>query len=131
MSFEFVHVLVIAYAVMGGVALVGYLPQMMAFWRNPMLCQEAPLMTWVMWTLQTIVFNLYALFVNKDVMYIATTTAFMLATIACTGLQIYGRWYAKKHDLHGRRATVIPFTGAPDPGSPLKPKPVGGEKKAA
>lgn len=123
------HVLTIAYGAMGAVALFGYLPQFIAFYKNPRLCAETPLTSWILWSCQTVVFHLYALVVNGDVMFIINTGAFMLATLACLGMQLHGRRTAKRLGLEGRRAVVVEFT-PPTPIKPIRPAGPHGRKAA-
>lgn|GEM_PF-6898611 len=99
MSANLTHILTLAYAVMGFVALLAYAPQMLAFWRRPEVCGHAPLLTWGLWGAQTVVFFAYAVAVNHDPLYIATTSMSMLATLACVALI-----------LRGRRMTHTPVT---------------------
>jgi hypothetical protein len=117
MEMTFAHFLMIAYGVMGAVALFGYLPQIIAFYKNPMLCQETPLTSWVLWGFQTVTFHLYALVVNGDMMFIINTGAFMLATLGCLYMQLRGRRIAKKLGLQGKRAVVVKLV----PSAPIKP----------
>src|SRR5436190_1607490 len=97
MMFDFVHILMVAYAIMGVVAIAGYVPQMLAFKRNPRLCQEAPMATWILWSVQTMVYFLYALVVNGDILFILACGFGMVATMLCLGFQLYGRFYASTH----------------------------------
>lgn len=113
---DFAHGLTIAYGVMGFVALVGYAPQMLAFWRKPEVCAATPMATWVLWTLQTVVFHAYALFVNGDPMFMLTTGMFMLATMGCLGLIVRGRKIARASEDAPRppvkvRGNVVPLRG--------------------
>lgn len=101
------------YLLMGGVALVGYLPQIVAFYRNPRLCHETPLTSWALWSVQTVIFHLYALIVNGDMMFIINTGAFMLATLVCLGMQIHGRKKAREMQISGRREVLTLVPSAP------------------
>jgi lipid-A-disaccharide synthase-like uncharacterized protein len=83
--------LTVAYAVMGFVSLFGYFPQMLSFWRSPAHCLNTPLLTWVLWAAQTVVFHAYALLVNGDPVFILSTGMFMVATLGCLYLLLRGR----------------------------------------
>lgn len=107
------RVLSILYIVMGAVALVGYFPQIIAFYRNPRLCDETPLTSWALWSVQTIIFHLYALLVNGDMMFIINTGAFMVATLACLAMQMYGRRKARILGVHGHRKVLDLLPSAP------------------
>jgi len=80
-----------AYLLMGLVALAAYGPQMLTFYRRPDLCAATPLVTWCLWTGQTVVFFLYAMVVNGDPQFMMTTGMFMCATIGCLTLIVRGR----------------------------------------
>jgi uncharacterized protein with PQ loop repeat len=107
MEWNVTDVLTGLYLLMGGVALVGFLPQVIAFYRNPRLCDETPLTSWVLWSVQTFVFHLYAILVNGDTMFIINTGAFMWATFACLAMQVYGRHRAKMLGVKGRREALV------------------------
>jgi hypothetical protein len=110
---ETIQLLTVAYGVMGFVSLAGYGPQFLAFWRNPSLCQNTPLTTWSVWSVQTVVFHIYAWVVNGDMMFILTTGLFMLATLTCLGLLVRGRWMALKARMMGRAVSnVVPMSSA-------------------
>ena len=83
--------LTMAYAMMGFVALAGYIPQMRAFWFKPEVCAATPLVTWCLWSAQTVVFFLYAVVANGDPMFMFNSGMFMCATIACLALILRGR----------------------------------------
>ncbi|PZP39198.1 MAG: hypothetical protein DI585_04875 [Pseudomonas fluorescens] len=85
------HSLTIAYMVMGGVALFAYLPQMFAFWTKPEVCAVTPLLTWSLWSCQTVVFFLYAVIANGDPMFMFNSGMFMCATITCLLMILRGR----------------------------------------
>ena len=87
--------LTLAYSVMGLVALCAYGPQMRTFWRKPEVCAATPLVTWCLWSAQTMVFFLYAVIANGDPLFMFNSGMFMLATLACLGMIIRGR------KLHG------------------------------
>ena len=91
MSHDFTHLLTLAYCVMGFVALVGYVPQMRAFWTKPEVCAATPLVTWSLWSCQTVVFFLYAVIANGDPMFVFNSGMFMCATLGCLSLIIRGR----------------------------------------
>lgn len=99
--------LTVAYIVMGFVSLFGYLPQMLSFWRNPAHCLHTPLLTWVLWSAQTIVFHAYALFVNGDPMFILSTGMFMAATNTCLYLLVRGRRIANAKEQPNPRPTNV------------------------
>lgn len=85
------YMLTLAYGTMGMAALVGYVPQMRAFWCKPEVCAATPLITWGLWTAQTVVFFLYAVIANGDPMFMFNSGMFMIATISCLSLIIRGR----------------------------------------
>lgn len=110
-----------AYGVMAFVALFAYIPQLLAFWRNPLLCLNTPIITWVMWGVQTVVFHIYALLVNGDHMFIMTTGMFMLATLTCLGIQLYNRWKVKRRvEQADNVVPLAPVTPTPAPSSPTR-----------
>lgn len=112
--------LTVAYGVMGFVSVGGYVPQLIAFWRNPLLCLKTPLLTWVLWAVQTVVFHVYALLVNGDRMFVLSTGMFMFATLACLATQMYGRW--KVANRMARADNVVPLTPlTPTPTTPTRP----------
>lgn len=91
MAMDMHSALTIAYSFMGLVALVGYGPQMITFWRKPEVCAATPLVTWSLWSCQTVVFFLYAMVANGDPLFIFNSGMFMAATLACLGLILRGR----------------------------------------
>jgi len=107
--------LTVAYAVMGFVALLGYLPQMWAFWRKPEVCAHAPLVTWGLWAAQTVVFFAYAVIVNGDAMFMMTTGMFMVATWCCLLLIVRGRRLNTPRKPADSGGTVVPFAPGPSP----------------
>lgn len=111
--------LTVAYGVMGFVSVGGYIPQMIAFWKNPLLCLKTPVLTWVLWAAQTVVFHVYALLVNGDRMFILSTGMFMTATLACLAVQLYGRWKVGRRMARG--GNVVPLNPTPVSPSPATP----------
>lgn len=91
MTHEMTHYLTLAYCVMGLVAVIAYVPQMRAFWTKPEVCAATPLVTWFLWTCQTIVFFIYAVVANGDPLFMFNSGMFMLSTITCLVLIIRGR----------------------------------------
>lgn len=91
MALDMHHTLTLAYGVMGFVALVGYVPQMRALWSRPDVCATTPIVTWTLWTCQTVVFFLYSVIANGDPLFMFNSGMFMLATIGCLTLIIRGR----------------------------------------
>lgn len=91
MTHDVNHLLTLAYCAMGFVALVGYVPQMRAFWFKPEVCAATPLVTWCLWSCQTVVFFLYAVVANGDPMFMFNSGMFMCATLGCLALIIRGR----------------------------------------
>lgn len=113
LSADFVHMLTMAYVLMGFVALAGYGPQLLVFWKNPLVCQTTPLATWGMWSVQTVVFHAYAWLVNGDGMFILTTGMFMVATVVGLALVMRGRWKARQAVLEEvRMPNVVPMRRA-------------------
>ena len=99
MSPEFTHTLTMAYCAMGFVALVGYIPQMRAFWTKPEVCAATPLVTWCLWSCQTVVFFLYAVIANGDPMFMFNSAMFMCATLGCLSLIVRGRKILKERTV--------------------------------
>jgi hypothetical protein len=93
---NFNHLLTVAYFAMGFVALIGYIPQMRAFWTRPELCAATPLLTWSLWSSQTVVFFLYAVVANGDRLFMFNTFMFMCATITCLAMIVRGRKLLKQ-----------------------------------
>jgi lipid-A-disaccharide synthase-like uncharacterized protein len=91
MAMDMHSTLTLAYSVMGLAALVGYGPQMRTFWLKPEVCAATPLVTWSLWSCQTVVFFLYAVIANGDPLFMFNSGMFMLATLTCLGLIIRGR----------------------------------------
>lgn len=103
MNLDMNQMLTLAYALMGFVALAGYIPQMRAFWFKPEVCAATPLITWCLWSAQTFVFFLYAVIANGDPMFVFNSGMFMCATFGCLSLIIRGR---KIHAAGGK--SVLP-----------------------
>ena len=102
MDTSLTQMMTFAYCVMGFVALVAYVPQMRAFWTKPEVCAATPIVTWSLWSCQTVVFFLYAVVANGDPMFMFNTFMFMCATLACLGLIVRGR------KLAAERKKVMP-----------------------
>lgn len=80
-----------AYGVMGVVAVVGYLPQFLAFKKHPEACRTAPVSTWGLWTGQAVTNLGYAVIVNGDPMMMAINGATVMALGSCMVVLVYGR----------------------------------------
>jgi hypothetical protein len=95
MNLDMHHLLTLMYGAMGLVALAGYGPQVRALWTQPDLCEKTPLVTWILWSCQTVVFFLYAVIANGDPMFMFNSFMFMCATLGCLALIIRGRKLAE------------------------------------
>jgi hypothetical protein len=105
-----VSLLTWAYAIMGFVALLGFLPQALVLWRNPAAAAHTPLFTWVVWSVQTVTFHLYAVVVNGDLLFMLATGCSMWGTLVCLALLLWRRRGVR--GLAGRRLTdqlPLPF----------------------
>lgn len=102
----FQHFLTAAYAVMGVVALVAYYPQLRVFMRDAEACRRAPVVTWVLWTVQTATFFLYAVFVNGDRVFMLLQASFLVAVSACLAALLRGR---RGHGAPNRRVMINPL----------------------
>lgn len=95
MSLEMTQTLTLAYSAMGFVAMAGYIPQMRTFWNKPEVCANTPVLTWSLWSCQTVVFFLYAVIVNGDGMFMFNSGMFMSATLVCLWMILRGRKLAQ------------------------------------
>ncbi len=91
-----------AYGLAGAVGIAAYLPQFWALWKDNTGSRNVPLSTWILWGLQTITYVLYAVFVNRDPMFIGIMLATLVATHACLWMLIYNRYF--RPVPHNRRA---------------------------
>lgn len=96
------EVLTAAYAVAGVVGVAGYLPQMWALWKDNSRSLNVPLLTWTIWTVQTMVYFAYALVVNGDRAFILIMLATLVAVSICFGLLVYNRYF--RTIVYNRRA---------------------------
>lgn len=103
MNDDVTNILIWAYGATGVASMYGYVPQLLAFYRNPRLCMETPLTSWLLWGTQTTTFFLYALLVNGDPIFVLNTMGFMIVTNSCLAMQLWGRHKARKFGLEGRR----------------------------
>lgn len=108
-----------AYTAMGLVGIAAYAPQFFSMWRSREAALHAPLLTWLLWTVQTSVAFLYALLVNHDHLFIILTFLGMSVTIACLTVLLWQRY------RRVATAQIVPFT-PPTPVNPQAP-----EKRAA
>jgi hypothetical protein len=107
-----------AYAIMGLVGIAAYWPQFRTLWQSTAAARLAPLSTWVMWGVQTSVTFLYAVFVNRDHIFILLTFLGMSVTLACLGVLLWQR----RRKLPPS-AEIIPFHPRPrTPQAPLRPR---------
>jgi hypothetical protein len=89
------EILTTAYGIAGAVGIAAYIPQFWALWKDKSGSFNVPLTTWILWGVQTVTYVLYALFVNRDPMFIAIMVATLLATHACLWMLIYNRYFRK------------------------------------
>jgi hypothetical protein len=121
------HVLTVLYGLTGFVSLAGYVPQFIAFRRDMKACHSTPVATWLLWFIQAVVVEAYAVLVNGDTMFILSASMSLAAIAACTAMLLWGR-----RKLQGAPPTnIVPFTPTPTvPPVPTMP-PAGPDKVAA
>jgi hypothetical protein len=100
------EILTVAYGVMGVAALIAYYPQLRVFLRDTEACKRAPVITWVLWVVQTAVFFLYAVVVNGDPIFMLLQGGFLVAVVACLVAVLRGRRGMKP--ARNRRVGVLP-----------------------
>lgn len=92
-----------AYSMAGFVALIGYIPQVRRFLTDREACVRTPILTWTLWSAQTVIFFLYAVMVNGDSRFILNTALFMGATVGCYGILLYQKYEGRLYYRFVRR----------------------------
>lgn len=105
-------ILTVLYGMSGFISLVGYIPQYLAFRKNPDACRTTPPTTWLLWLVQSIIVAIYAVTINGDKMFMLAALLALSAVTVCTTALLYGRWKAGRKVV----ATIVPF-----PTQPIKP----------
>jgi len=112
MAMDMNTTLTLAYGLMGFVALAGYGPQMRTFWTRPDVCVATPLLTWSLWSSQTVVFFLYAVIANGDPLFMFNSGMFMVATLTCLGMILRGRKIKAEERRVLKPSNVVAFKAA-------------------
>ncbi|NBX85963.1 MAG: hypothetical protein EBQ80_01770 [Proteobacteria bacterium] len=99
---NWVEILTVAYAAAGVVGVAGYIPQILALWRDNSRSLNVPLLTWSIWTAQTAVYFAYAMVVNGDRAFILIMMATLVAVSICLALLVYNRYF--RQIVYNRRA---------------------------
>lgn len=85
------HVLTVLYGLSGFISLAGYVPQFLAFRRDPDACKTTPVTTWALWWVQASIVAVYAVRVNGDPMFMLAAGLSLAAISACGAALLLGR----------------------------------------
>ena len=92
MNEAFIYILTTIYAICGIVTFAGFIPTMIDLWKKK---PSANISTYIIWTTTMFFTTLYALFINKDLVFIGVASAQLLACLAVLLLRIRLNYIAK------------------------------------
>jgi len=85
MNESFIYLLTVIYGICGVVTFAGFIPTMIDLWRKK---PSANISTYIVWTTTMFFTTLYALFINKDLVFIGVASAQLLACFVVLALRI-------------------------------------------
>jgi len=85
MNETFIYILTAIYGICGVVTFAGFVPTMIDLWRKK---PSANISTYALWTITMFFTTLYALFINKDLVFIGVASAQLFACFVILVLRI-------------------------------------------
>jgi len=92
MNETFIYVLTAIYGICGVVTFAGFIPTMVDLWRKR---PSANVFTYIVWTTTMFFTTLYAIFVDKDLVFISVAGAQLLACFVVLVLRIRLSFFKK------------------------------------
>lgn len=85
-----------AYAIMGTISALGYIPQIWTLMKSTGRSMSTPISAWTLWTMEAFATFLYAVFILKDSPAMILVGINFLSALVITLLIIYNRYYRFK-----------------------------------
>lgn len=109
-------ILTVLYGASGFISLAGYLPQYLAFRKDPDACRTTPPTTWLLWFVQSLIVAIYAVTINGDKMFMMAALLALTAVTVCTTALLYGRWKVQRAEE--AKTSIVKFPVAVVPPTP-------------
>lgn len=88
---QFENYLIIAYSIVGFIALVGYVPQILKLIRSDGQSQDISINTWAIWSFEALVAVCYAVWVLQDLLTVVIFGFDVVCSFLILSLAIYNR----------------------------------------